>query len=569
MSALQRARSLRRPPPPSLNNTAPSSSSSDKPTAAGERPRRPRTASPSRLPIKPPTTTSTSTSTSTSTTATTSATRTATAGTRAARPASMHLARPTAMTTTTTASASRPQEGPAPRRDASSRYPPLSSSNRPAPTSTQTRRPTSADSADSAAAAATTTAPRRAATHQRAKSNVTKLNSATTLRPPSRDAHAPVTRTARSSSIANPSPSTPPAAAPSKQPLAAAAPQAQVAPPPQQQRRLRPAFSTLQQHYSPAKKLAPKPLTSTYLAPPSPSKLPANVAASAETSKLQAELLQLHLLHRDAAEVDSRWRASAREKLGRRFARLSEACAQQADRQRAAAERENALALRRWGSAGGMGLDDRVQVLDEVLSGLWALGDAGGRYSRAVRRFERWIERARQIEAARGTTTTAAATLLPRESQQQDDSLFIGELDDAWRDECAGMFRRLEAWRAQLDEVDELPDEDEGVGVGHVLRDQSGNSRCRRRLDTAATTTTTATSLERMLRGARHLLDGMLDELRVMEELEREALAREDEWIEAVNKEGDEESDDDDDGDDDDGDDGDNTPRAGAVWRVI
>lgn len=540
MSALQRARSLRKPPGLSSDNAAPARA------PAGERPR---TASPSRLPMKP---TTTATATTTSAAARTANPASATTGTRAARPASMHLgrttsisrsqrdgtaasahegaARPASMYLGRTTSISRPQrdgaaagaqEGTS-RRDASSRYPPLSSSNR--PNAAAQARPTSADSTTTAASQV----PRRGATHQRAKSTVTKLNSATTLRPPSRDNPAPATRTARSSSIANPAPSTP-TAAPSKQ---ASAPQAQVPAQP----RLRPAFSTLQQHYSPAKKLVPKPLTSTYLAPPSPSKLPANVAASAETSKLQAELLQLHLLHRDAAEVDAQWRDSAREKLGRRFARLGEACAEVADRQRAGVERDNVLALRRWGSS-GMGLDERIQVLDEVFSGVWALGETGGRYSRVVRRFERWIERAQQIEAARGRSTFLAS--------DSQDALFIGELDGAWKDECAGILRRLEAWRAQLDEIDDLGDDrrDQAAGAGQPPDP--------------------GTSLERMLRGARHLLDGMLAELRVMEDLEQAALAREDAWIAAVNREGEEDL-----REEGGGDDGD-TPRAGAVWRVI
>ncbi|ROW14958.1 hypothetical protein VPNG_03303 [Cytospora leucostoma] len=83
--------------------------------------------------------------------------------------------------------------------------------------------------------------------------------------------------------------------------------------------RLRPTFSTFQQHYTPAaRNPAPKPPTSSYLAPPTPSRLPASVAASDEAARLQAELLQLHLLHRGADAVSAAWRASARERLGRR-----------------------------------------------------------------------------------------------------------------------------------------------------------------------------------------------------------------------------------------------------------
>ncbi|KAL3964467.1 hypothetical protein ACCO45_001471 [Purpureocillium lilacinum] len=490
MSALQRARSLRKPPGLSSDNAAPARA------PAGERPR---TASPSRLPMKP---TTTATATTTSAAARTANPASATTGTRAARPASMHLgrttsisrsqrdgtaasahegaARPASMYLGRTTSISRPQRDGAaaggsggdlaegrvePHDDG---LEPGSEAGSDAPASEEHRH--EAEFRDyTPTAVAGQPRPRHENRSQLIDSQPRAVNAY---------------RRALETGFGSPSPSPGPA-------------------------------TTTTGHYSPAKKLVPKPLTSTYLAPPSPSKLPANVAASAETSKLQAELLQLHLLHRDAAEVE-------------RFARLGEACAEVADRQRAGVERDNVLALRRWGSS-GMGLDERIQVLDEVFSGVWALGETGGRYSRVVRRFERWIERAQQIEAARGRST-----FLAPDSQ---DALFIGELDGAWKDECAGILRRLEAWRAQLDEIDDLGDD---------RRDQAAG-----------------TSLERMLRGARHLLDGMLAELRVMEDLEQAALAREDAWIEAVNREGEEDL-----REEGGGDDGD-TPRAGAVWRVI
>lgn len=280
--------------------------------------------------------------------------------------------------------------------------------------------------------------------------------------------------------------------------------------------RLRPAFSTLQQHYSPAKTTAPKPLTSTYLAPPSPSKLPANVAASAETSRLQAELLQLCLLHRDAAGVDSEWRASAERKLGERFAQLADAGRGVDERQRAEIERENVLALRRWAVGGG--LEERIQTLDVVINSVWALGETGGRYARIVRRFERWVDRMCEIEDARRDD---GAYL------QESDVLFIGELDAAWKDECTGLVRRLDTLKRQLEELGEFS-----------AKEEENNER---------------PSLHQMVDDSRTLVQGMLTELGVMEDIEREAMAKEGEWIERMNRE----------------DDADDTPRAGAVWRVV
>ncbi|KAK2935988.1 hypothetical protein FoTM2_003931 [Fusarium oxysporum f. sp. vasinfectum] len=337
-------------------------------------------------------------------------------------------------------------------------------------------------------------------THTRAKSAATGLRNAPVLRPPSSGSSASSTTTTTTTRPTRSSTTS------TNEKLSGAAP------------RLRPAFSTLQQHYSPAKSSAPKPLTSTFLAPPSPSKLPANVAASAETSRLQTELLQLHLLHRDAPTVDATWRASAQRKLGERFSELASASKQIDDQEKAEVERENILALRKWAVGGG--LEERIQILDAAIAGLWALEEPGGRYARVVRRFERWVDRMCEIEEAR----RAGGALI-----QENDVLFIGELDSAWKDECAGLVRRLDTIKRQLDQLGDF-----------ARDDQEGESKDQ-------------SSLQRMVEGSRELVQGMLTELAVMDDIERDALAREDEWIERMNRD----------------DEMEDTPRAGAVWRAV
>lgn len=279
------------------------------------------------------------------------------------------------------------------------------------------------------------------------------------------------------------------------------------------QPRLRPAFSTLQQHYSPAKSHAPKPLTSTFLAPPSPSKLPANVAASAETGRLQSELLQLHLLHRDADAVSAEWQASAREKLGERFELLNQESRETAEEERAAREEETVLALRAWGAGGG--LEAKIQGLDAIIAGVWTLAEPGGRYARVVRRFERWLDQVSELQEAR-------RGLGAMHRMGEGQALFVGELDTPWKDELPGLLRRLDGWRRQLAEIGEPPD-------------AADSSLCR------------------VLRGLWESIDGMLEEVRLMEEMEQDALQSEDAWIEATNRE------------DDDYD----TQQAGAIWRVV
>lgn len=287
---------------------------------------------------------------------------------------------------------------------------------------------------------------------------------------------------------------------------------------PQAQPRLRPAFSTLQKHYSPAKTLAPKPSTASYLAPPSPSKLPANLAASAETNRLQAELLQLQLLHKDAAVVDEAWRQSARDKLRLRFEELARSGRNVSELEKAQAGSENVLALRAWGleGSGAGALEQKIQALDVIVNGVWALSEPAGRHARAVRRFERWIDRVSEIEDARSSGTALV---------QAEDHLFISELDSAWKEEAPGLIRKLDGWRRQLKDLGDVPETD---GTGSA-------------------------SLTRMITGCRSLIDTMLRELTIMEEIEQEALRKEEAWITKVNRE----------------EDSDDTPMAGAVWRTI
>ena len=275
----------------------------------------------------------------------------------------------------------------------------------------------------------------------------------------------------------------------------------------------RPAFSALQQHFSPAKSLAPKPHPATFLAPPSPSKLPANIAISAETARLQNELLQLHLLHRDAAKVEKEWRASAKRKLGAKFQSVVEQNEKLARLEVEEMGKLNATALKEWQDTGtpGWGLDEKVQVLSEVLTGVWNWGDSGGKYQKLVRKFEKWLVRCQDI----------------RESRERDHALekneveFVEELDDKWKEDCQTMKRKLETWRDQV----------KNLGVPAE-----------------------GSSLATVVNGCRNMVYNMLDELSTMAQIEKDAVTLENEWIKCMNNEA----------MTDEG----NTAVAGAAWRL-
>lgn len=277
----------------------------------------------------------------------------------------------------------------------------------------------------------------------------------------------------------------------------------------------RPAFSTLQQHFSPAKSLAPKPHPAAFLAPPSPSKLPSNIAISAETAKLQNELLQLHLLHKDIVQVENDWRDSAKGKLGARFQSVVDKSEALLELEVEETAKINAAALRKWQDSGapGWGLEERIQALDEVVTGVWNLGESGGKYPKIVRKFEKWLSRCQDILETRTHEHIV--------NDDQDEILFLEELDPTWKDDCLVLERKLETWRARLN------------GLGSP---ESGSS------------------LATIVSGCRSLIRGMLTELSVMGQIERDAMRMETKWIKTMN--------------DDILEDEENTLAVGAVWRV-
>ncbi|KXX76473.1 hypothetical protein MMYC01_207911 [Madurella mycetomatis] len=273
--------------------------------------------------------------------------------------------------------------------------------------------------------------------------------------------------------------------------------------------------------------------------PCSANALPSNIAISAETARLQTELLQLHLLHRGSHAVLGEWQNSARAALRRRWEAVRDREEQAAGVEGAVEEATNIAALLAWaagggGSSGGGGGgarrgpakpmdDERVVLLDAVLSPLWA---ATERHDKLVRHFERWARRAEEILASRRDDGGGGGAF--REFGPDGELVLLGEMDAAWKAECAALARRLDDWRRKLQDL----------GAGH------------------APPTEDKSSLARILAGCRALVHGMLAELDVMEEIEREAVAEEMRWVREMNRRGlggaDEE-----------------TRPAGAIWRAL
>jgi hypothetical protein len=144
-----------------------------------------------------------------------------------------------------------------------------------------------------------------------------------------------------------------------------------------------------------------------------------------------------------------------------------------------------------------------------VISGVWNLGDSGGKYGRVVRRFERWFIRCQGVLGARAHD----------EAFEDDEVVFLEELDAGWKDDCLVLSRKLELWRDHLKNLGTL---DSGSSLAVVVD------------------------------GCRSLVGGMLMEIHVMAEIERDAMSMEAEWIRSMN---------------DDLLDDKDTQVAGAIWR--
>jgi hypothetical protein len=239
----------------------------------------------------------------------------------------------------------------------------------------------------------------------------------------------------------------------------------------------------------------------------------------------------VHLLHRYAAPTYAAYRSSARTKLKARFEDVRAKHEELVELEGIESDRRNARALKEWAenAAPGWGLEEKTQVLDQVLSAAWKLSEPGGRYARLVKRFERWLEGVNSILEAR-RASGGFLNCGPVDGAREGEDMFIAPLDPEWKAELQSLSRKLEQWRNQLLSLGDAP----SALHSPALSQES--------------------SLALVVRGIRDLVQGMGDEVRAMEGLERSIVVAEEGWIrEAIGE------------DDEDGDEG---RVAGAVWRI-
>jgi hypothetical protein len=216
--------------------------------------------------------------------------------------------------------------------------------------------------------------------------------------------------------------------------------------------------------------------------------------------------------------VLAQYRESAKQKLGKRWEGVGREWRELVELEDREGERGVGRTLKLWDAgagAGGFGLEDRVQILDSVLSGAWKISEPGGRYIRVVKRFERWLNGVWDILEARKQEKGWVG------SDEKGEVMFVEELDGEWKDELQIVGRKLEGWRDQLG----------------LLGEVRGKN-----------------SLAIVVHGVGGLVNGMLEEVKTMERVERDVMYREEEWIREAIEEGSE-------------DESGNGSVPGAVWR--
>ncbi|OCK85411.1 hypothetical protein K432DRAFT_318321 [Lepidopterella palustris CBS 459.81] len=251
-------------------------------------------------------------------------------------------------------------------------------------------------------------------------------------------------------------------------------------------RRARPAFSTLQQHFTPRK--TGKAPTSTFIHPPAPD--PTTSGMSSEFVRLQAELLQLHLLHESSAQTCRHWELSAKGKLHQKFNEVATNHQIMRDNERQGLEDINIHALQEWNSGNtSFGLAEHVQLLSAALHELPPLTYPGGRYARLIDGFEKWIAWVEEVWDVRNHGHYG----------RNRDLNFAEGLGDSWKAENASLTRKLTSFSRDLEAMVEP---EPGSTIAIIV------SRC------------------------RNLLRGMLQELQIMQSIEADVISREREWIE-------------------------------------
>ncbi|KAL1970478.1 hypothetical protein VTN77DRAFT_4122 [Rasamsonia byssochlamydoides] len=264
----------------------------------------------------------------------------------------------------------------------------------------------------------------------------------------------------------------------------------------------RPQFSTYQQHFSPKKE--PKPPTSTTVSSRSSESDAGSIPASRpDVAALQTEYLQLYLLHSSSSQRNAEWRTNSEKELRKKYDSVAGLYRVLLAEERDAQHLLNVRALHHWSAntQKNHSCSDfaaQIQTLSRVIQEVMDLSEPhGGRYTKAVRIFEDWLERAVQIRDKRRRSETAPLDTLDEEPD------FIDPLDRAWKGEINALNAKVELCLRELQNLDIAP------------LDELGNPDA---------------ALLRIANGHKDLLISMMEELKAMRTIESEIVGLERSW---------------------------------------
>ena len=247
----------------------------------------------------------------------------------------------------------------------------------------------------------------------------------------------------------------------------------------------RPAFSTYQQHYSPAKTSLPKPPVPTARGSSKTAVENTDVETSItfEILRDQIELLQLSLLHQSSFQTGVEFDESAKRQLGAKHAKLCKDYAIVREQEREQRQLANLVALEAWCPEPTL-LAEHVQILTRIVSDLTSLTDPESRYSEVVDTFDDWM--------------TAAEPILTDSPPRR--SGFTDALSESWQAAHTAVTLKLRSIQRDLRMLPPCP-----------LPNDSDHP----------------SSLEILVRNCSSLADGMLKELDIMTKLEKGMLQQE------------------------------------------
>ncbi|KAJ4362210.1 hypothetical protein N0V95_001454 [Ascochyta clinopodiicola] len=178
---------------------------------------------------------------------------------------------------------------------------------------------------------------------------------------------------------------------------------------------------------------------------------------------------------------------SAKHALRLKFDEVATTYQVMLEHERSGQEQKNLEALVEWtGDKSSASLVEHIQILSGPLHELPSLVQTGGRFQRLVAAFEQWILWLQEVRSARESRTEAGLGS-------------IEGLGDAWKAENASLVRKLTSFARDLDGLSQP---------------------------------TAGSSIASIVGSCKTLLEGLLEELGVMQTIEASVVEKEKKWVE-------------------------------------